>query len=184
MPPPAETAQFATTQTARLLERMAYQVNAAKQQPSPEAVHQLRVSIRRFTQALISFAEYFPRREVKKIRREIKRLMELAGRVRDTDIGLKLLQDSDAKETAAIREKLRVRRKEHAGRLVAALEGSFDPGLLRDEYRERVEKLIAAKRRGRRYAVKEAAPPRAASDLGSALRRSLRAARGGRRAAA
>jgi DNA end-binding protein Ku len=67
--------------------------------------------------------------------------------------------------------------------LVAALEGRFDPGELRDEYRERVEKLIAAKRRGRRYAVKESLP-RAAGDLGQALRRSLQAAKGQGRAAA
>jgi DNA end-binding protein Ku len=68
--------------------------------------------------------------------------------------------------------------------LIAALEGEFDPGQLRDEYRERIEKLIAAKRRGKRYAVKEAGPPRAGGDLGAALRKSLQAARGGRRAAA
>jgi DNA end-binding protein Ku len=74
--------------------------------------------------------------------------------------------------------------RELGEQLIAALEGRFDPSALRDEYRERVEKLIAAKRRGRRYAVKEAAPPHARGDLGSVLRRSLRAARGGRRAAA
>jgi DNA end-binding protein Ku len=68
--------------------------------------------------------------------------------------------------------------------LVAALEGSFDPGELHDEYRERVEKLIAAKRRGRRFAVKEAAPPRARGELGDVLRRSLVAARKERDAAA
>ena len=68
--------------------------------------------------------------------------------------------------------------------LVAALEGEFDPDALRDDHRERVEKLIAAKRRGKRYAVKEPAAPRAASDLGDALRRSLAAAKGGGRAAA
>jgi DNA end-binding protein Ku len=68
--------------------------------------------------------------------------------------------------------------------LVAALEGRFDPGELRDDYRERVEKLIAAKRRGKRYAVKEAALPRGGGDLGAALRRSLQAAKRGRRAAA
>ena len=74
--------------------------------------------------------------------------------------------------------------RELGEQLIAALEGHFDPSALRDEYRERVEKLIAAKRRGRRYAVKEAAPPRAGGDLGAALRRSLQAAKGGRRAAA
>jgi DNA end-binding protein Ku len=68
--------------------------------------------------------------------------------------------------------------------LVAALEGEFEPDALRDDYRERVEKLIAAKRRGKKYAVKEEPAPRAAGDLGDALRRSLAAAKGGGRAAA
>jgi DNA end-binding protein Ku len=68
--------------------------------------------------------------------------------------------------------------------LVAALEGRFDPAELRDEYRERVEKLVAAKRRGRRFAVKEAPLPRAGGDLGQALRRSLAAAKARDRAAA
>jgi DNA end-binding protein Ku len=68
--------------------------------------------------------------------------------------------------------------------LVAALAGEFDPSELRDEYRERVEKLIAAKKRGRRFAVKEAAPPRARGELGAVLRRSLDAARRSRDAAA
>jgi DNA end-binding protein Ku len=68
--------------------------------------------------------------------------------------------------------------------LVSALEGRFDPSALRDEYRERVEKLVAAKRSGRRFAVKEAPPPRAGGDLGQALRRSLEAAKGRDRAVA
>jgi DNA end-binding protein Ku len=74
--------------------------------------------------------------------------------------------------------------RELGEQLVSMLAGKFDPSELRDEYRERVEKLIAAKRRGKRYAVKEAAPPRAGGDLGAALRRSIQAAKGGRRAAA
>jgi DNA end-binding protein Ku len=74
--------------------------------------------------------------------------------------------------------------RELGQQLVETLAGRFDPGELRDEYRERVEKLIAAKRRGKRYAVKETPQPRAGGDLGAALRRSLRAAKGGRRAAA
>jgi DNA end-binding protein Ku len=68
--------------------------------------------------------------------------------------------------------------------LVAALAGPFDPNALHDDYREKVEKWIAAKRQGRRFRVKEAPPPRARGDLGDVLRRSLRAAKGGSRAAA
>jgi DNA end-binding protein Ku len=65
--------------------------------------------------------------------------------------------------------------------LVAALEGAFDPSELRDEHRGRLEKLIAAKRRGKRYSVKETPIPRAAEDLGGALRRSLRTAKTAKR---
>jgi DNA end-binding protein Ku len=80
--------------------------------------------------------------------------------------------------------KISASERELGEQLVAALAGSFDPDELRDEYRERVEKLIAAKQRGRRYAVKETRPPSSRGELGDALRRSLQAARGGRRAAA
>jgi DNA end-binding protein Ku len=71
-----------------------------------------------------------------------------------------------------------------AEQLLATLDAPFDPADLRDEHRERVEKLIEAKREGRTFAVTEAAPPRARGDLGDVLRRSLAAARERRRAAA
>jgi DNA end-binding protein Ku len=71
-----------------------------------------------------------------------------------------------------------------AEQLVAALEGEFEPSELRDDHRERIEKLIEAKRRGRRFRVKEPEPPRAVRDLGQALQRSLRAVKGRSRAAA
>ena len=68
--------------------------------------------------------------------------------------------------------------------LVAALEGRFEPNELRDEYREQVKKMIAAKRRGRQFKVKETMPARPGGDLGDVLKRSLRAAKGRGRAAA
>jgi len=71
-----------------------------------------------------------------------------------------------------------------AEQLLATLDAPFEPGELRDDYRERVEKLIEAKREGRTFAVKEAPPPRAKGDLADVLRRSLAAAKGRGRAAA
>jgi DNA end-binding protein Ku len=68
--------------------------------------------------------------------------------------------------------------------LVAALAAPFEPSELRDDYREKVEKLVAAKRRGRRFSVKEVLPARRGGDLGDVLRQSLRAAQGRGRAAA
>jgi DNA end-binding protein Ku len=71
-----------------------------------------------------------------------------------------------------------------AEQLVAALDAPFDPASLRDEYRERVEKLIRAKLEGGRFEVKEPPPPGIPEDLGDALKRSVRTVKGGRRAAA
>jgi DNA end-binding protein Ku len=77
----------------------------------------------------------------------------------------------------------RVAERKLAEQLVAALDAAFDPDALRDEYRERVEKLLAAKAKGRSYRVDEPKAPRRTSDLAAALERSLAAAKD-RRAAA
>jgi DNA end-binding protein Ku len=60
-----------------------------------------------------------------------------------------------------------------AEQLVATLDGPFEPAELRDDHRARVEKLVAAKHKGRKYTVKEAPAPRAGGDLAAALRKSL-----------
>jgi DNA end-binding protein Ku len=65
-----------------------------------------------------------------------------------------------------------------AEQLVSMLDGPFDPGAIRDEYAERVQKLIAAKRRGRRFRVKEPLPHKSRGDLGRMLERSVRALEG------
>jgi DNA end-binding protein Ku len=71
--------------------------------------------------------------------------------------------------------------RELAEQLIAMLDAPFDPAKLRDDYRERVEKLIAAKRRGRSFRVKEAIPRPARGELRDVLRRSLQAAKRSRR---
>jgi DNA end-binding protein Ku len=67
-----------------------------------------------------------------------------------------------------------------AEQLVSALDAPFDPAMLRDEHRERVQELIAAKAEGRRFTFEKAPRRKAPGDLGDALRASLRAAKGGR----
>jgi DNA end-binding protein Ku len=79
---------------------------------------------------------------------------------------------------------IRAGERELAGQLVAALAGRFDPAALRDEYRERVLALVAAKAKGRSYRPAREAMPRSAPDLQRALQQSLRAAGKKRRAAA
>jgi hypothetical protein len=49
------------------------------------------VSIRRFSQCLELFEDLFPLREVKKIKRRLKRMLKLTSQIRDRDIALDFL---------------------------------------------------------------------------------------------
>ncbi len=77
----------------RLLTTLAFQVHRAAKKPGPDEIHDLRVSIRRFSQGLQLFADFFPKWEVKKIRRMLKRMMRLTSSIRDRDITLEFLAE-------------------------------------------------------------------------------------------
>jgi CHAD domain-containing protein len=81
-------------QTAVLLRRFAYEVNRAAKSCDEEAVHDLRVAIRRLSRCLQVFSQFYPDRSGKKIRRHLKALMDPAGTVRDLDIALDLVADA------------------------------------------------------------------------------------------
>src|SRR5256885_10621213 len=65
--------------------------HAAKHPDDPEAIHDLRVSIRRVVQSFKTFRELLDRATVKKLRRRLHKLMELCADVRNCDIALALL---------------------------------------------------------------------------------------------
>jgi len=85
--------EFALTQTAILLRRLAFQVRAATD-GSTDKVHDLRVAIRRFNRCLRVFAQFYPDHSAKRVRQRLSRLMEAAGAVRDCDIALQLLAEA------------------------------------------------------------------------------------------
>jgi CHAD domain-containing protein len=116
-----ETRKFAGQNATRLLGRLAFQMNATMKAPDSGSVHDLRVSIRRFTQTLGIFKSCFPGKETRKIRRRTKKLMTLAGTVRNFDIALKLLSKSRIEEAASLRPKLESQRKESGRVLTGAL---------------------------------------------------------------
>jgi len=70
---------------------LAFQVHRAARQPGPDEIHDLRVSIRRFSQGLQLFADFFPKWEVKKVHRMLKRMMRITSSIRDRDITLEFL---------------------------------------------------------------------------------------------
>ena len=77
--------EFARSQTAFLLRRFAYQAGRVSRDCGADAIHDLRVSIRRLNRCLRTFADFYPRRSWKPVRRKLHALMEAAGAVRDDD---------------------------------------------------------------------------------------------------
>jgi adenylate cyclase len=85
------TAEFASSQINRLLRNLTAQIRKTLRLADADAVHELRVRIRRFDQALLLFAELLEKKHVRKTRRRLKELMALAGAVRNCDIADELI---------------------------------------------------------------------------------------------
>lgn len=108
------------TQSAlrRLSARLAF---AAKHPEEPEAIHDLRVAIRRFTQCLRTFEHLFDPDIVKRFKRRLGKLMEACGEVRDCDIAQRLLRVAGLRPEDAAYAALKSRRREAELRLVENL---------------------------------------------------------------
>jgi CHAD domain-containing protein len=93
--------KYAQAQAAILLRRVAFQAGRTLRGPDADAVHDLRVAIRRLSTCLRTFEVFFPERAARKIRRQLTDVMDLAGAVRDRDIALELLREAGVAEPAA-----------------------------------------------------------------------------------
>lgn len=82
---------YATEQMNHLLTRVAYQVHRTANKPGPDEIHDLRVSIRRFSQGLLLFSQFCPESEAKKINKLLKSMMQLTSAIRNRDIALEFL---------------------------------------------------------------------------------------------
>lgn len=100
---------YVIEQMNRRLTTLAFQVHRAAKKPGADEIHDLRVSIRRFLQGLLLFTEMFPQWEVKKIKRMLKRMMQLTSEIRNRDIAVEYLTKLTG---AAHCERLRKERSE------------------------------------------------------------------------
>jgi len=89
----APVRDYAIDQMNRLLTTLAFRVHLAAKSPGPDQIHDVRVGIRRFSQGLRMFGDFFPKREAKKIRKLLKRMMRLTSKIRDRDIALEYLAE-------------------------------------------------------------------------------------------
>lgn len=104
-------------QTAILLRRFAYQAAHAANSGTTDAIHDLRVAIRRLSNCLRVFAQFYPGHSAKRIRHRLASLMDLAGAVRDLDVALELLVQAGIPPNAVFAARLRDERRKAANRL-------------------------------------------------------------------
>jgi CHAD domain-containing protein len=75
---------------------------AAKHPEDPEAIHDLRVSIRRVVQAFKTFGELLDPNPVKKLRRRLHKIMDLCAAVRNCDVAFVLLEQAGITTGASV----------------------------------------------------------------------------------
>jgi CHAD domain-containing protein len=113
---------YANEQTSTLLRRLAFQASRTAKLADVDAVHDLRVSIRRLTQCLRVFRQFFPRIRARKIQQKLEMVMDLASQVRDRDIALALLADAPPLPDSTLAHALAEERTEAERSLVTALQ--------------------------------------------------------------
>ncbi len=89
---------------------------AAKDPNDVDAIHDLRVSMRRLSQCIEMFAGFLDAAAVGKIRKKMKRLMNRCGAVRNCDITLDLLKTVNISEYARSTRAIEKQRRD-AGRV-------------------------------------------------------------------
>ena len=98
--------RHACQQTAILLRRMAYEAGRASKSADATSVHDLRVAIRRLSQCLLVFRQFFPPGKARKIRKALKEMVDLASEVRDRDIARELLVNAKIAPESALPRRL------------------------------------------------------------------------------
>ena len=87
----ANTSEMANEVRSKLLGGLSAQMEATLKSCDADAVHDLRVAVRRSSQALKSFDFYFDSGAVKKIRKRLKKTMRLAGCLRNIDVSMQFV---------------------------------------------------------------------------------------------
>jgi len=98
--------EFARRHTSVLLRRFVLQINRTARDGDPDAIHDLRVSIRRLSRCLRVFAQFYPGKGSIKLRRRLKELMDTCGHVRDRDVALIILANAGFPETSIVVRRL------------------------------------------------------------------------------
>jgi CHAD domain-containing protein len=109
--------KYAVKETKVRLQRFSKNLrHAAKHPENPEAIHDLRVSIRRVVQACKTFSELLDPASVKKLRRRLHKVMDRCAAVRNCDVAFVLLEQVGITAGASV-SRLKKTRDEAAEKL-------------------------------------------------------------------
>ena len=96
--------KFARLRTMERLKTLDEEVRSASRHPEDaEAIHDVRVAIRRFVQCLKIFRQFLDEQNSRKIRRRLKKLMDQCAAVRNCDIALDLLREAGVDDEAVLK---------------------------------------------------------------------------------
>lgn len=96
---------------------------AAKHPHDVEAIHKLRVAIRRFTQALRVFRDSLDAAHARKMRKPLRKLMEPCGAARNCDIAPEVLEAAGVPADKTLRRRLQRQRSRAERELIKLLTG-------------------------------------------------------------
>jgi len=103
--------EYVRVQTRILLRSLASHVNRTARSGDADAIHDLRVAIRRLSRCLRVFAQFYPGRSWKQMRRRLADLMDACGSVRDRDIAIELLEKAGVPAASALVRQLDAERR-------------------------------------------------------------------------
>lgn len=83
--------EFGISETHTLLESAAKGIRKAADNPDEEAVHKMRVGIRRFQQSVRLFGQFFRPKGLRQVKSDLKSVMTPAGELRNCDIAIRLV---------------------------------------------------------------------------------------------
>ncbi len=121
-----------------LLDHLAKEIHKAAKKPDPEAVHDVRVAIRRTRECLKVFAPAFPSSVARTIDKKLSKVLEAAGELRNFDIAMELLKDSGLPKAGELIREIRQDRITHASDFTHAL-SKLDEGDIAKKWKSKLE---------------------------------------------
>jgi CHAD domain-containing protein len=113
---------YAAARAGELLRKLRKEVERSRTEGDPDAVHDLRVSVRRLSQCLDVFSELFPGKSAQKVRRRIRKIRRMAGEVRDRDIAIEAIDKYTLPAVDGYTDRMRQERTEAYAALAGMLE--------------------------------------------------------------